>query len=127
MKIIDTRILSVNRGKYKDLSIRFHLKREDYTMDLYELLCDMAIDGTTGTLIFLPDLDSKDDKPKDTLFADFRMTVIREFGDEAYRKVKERFGVAHLKDIPGDREDIAQLLSEELFNLRKMAGFFEHI
>lgn len=125
MILPDIKILSVNRGKYKDLSIRFLLKREDYHLNTYELLCDQAIDGTCGTLVWLPDLDTKDEKPKDTLLSDFRTTVVREFGDEVYRKVKERFGVAHLKDIPGGREDVSAILSEELFNLRSQAGFYD--
>lgn len=115
--------MACNRGKYKDLSIRFTIKSGDYTMDEYERLHDMAEAGELVAVV-LQEHGEKSAPIKDRTLADFRMEVIRDFGHEAYRKVKARLNVEHLADLPepGRKE----LLLEELYQLRYEAGFYDN-
>lgn len=115
-----------NRGKYKDLSVRFLIKLDDYTMAQYEELCDQAIDGTCGALAWQPFGEKEEKKPESHL-AKFRREVVQDFGLEAYAAVKKRLGCEHLKDIPGTEAEVSGILEEELFNLRKQAGFYDQL
>ena len=149
MILDDVKLMVCNRGKYKDISIRFQVKSSDYTMDEYEKLCDQAIDGTCGVLVWQPfgekteeilknDNDNqtiqpqentKYTRPNTSKYSRFKLDVERDFGIEAYRKIKERLGIEHLKDLEStkDEAEIDALLKDELYNLRLQSGFYDQI
>jgi hypothetical protein len=138
MILKDVKIMAVNRGRYKEISIRFQVKPEDYTMEEYEQLHDQAIDGTCGVLVWQPfeekqEPETKDKyinmRPKFTDYAKFKLDVERDFGVEAYKKIKTNLGVAHLKDLElrHDIAEIGAILSDELYNLRLQSGFYDQI
>jgi hypothetical protein len=127
MIIKEAKIMIANRGKYKDLSIRFLVKPEDYSMEEYELLCDQAIDGVCGALVWQP-FGEKVAPPKSKALANFRMNMIREFGEPAYRELKKKLGIEHLRDLQATKTEaeIETLLADELHNMRVQAGFFDN-
>ena len=140
MIIKEAKLMSVTRGKYKDISIRFIVKPEDYTMEEYEKLCDQAIDGQVGALVWekfnpdgqvenLPIVEAVERRIEQTksIYSRFRADVMRDFGLAAYEKVKTRLGVEHLKDLEAKMEFpmIERLLGDELVELRKQAGFYD--
>ena len=148
MILHDVKLMVCNRGKYKDISIRFQCKSEDYSMEQYEELCDQAIDGTCGVLVWQPfgekiktilkqnddnqTTESKELSPHKTnssRYSRFKLDVERDFGVEAYRKLKERLKIDHLKDLEltHSTAEIDILLQEELCQLRQQAGFYDQI
>jgi len=136
MILQDVKIMAVNRGKYKEISIRFQVKPEDYKMEEYERLHDQAIEGACGVLVWQPfgaEPTTREKyinlKPKFTDYAKFKFDVERDFGLEAYQKIKKNLKIDHLKDLElkYDTAEIAAILSEELYNLRLQSGFYDQI
>ncbi len=134
----DAKLMAVNRGKYSEVSMRFQIKEEDYTIEEYLEIHDQAKFGVCGILVWQPfgekqEPETKDKyinmKPKFTDYAKFKLDVERDFGVEAYKKIKENLEVDHLKDLELKYEtaEIAAILSDELYNLRLQSGFYDQI
>jgi hypothetical protein len=132
MIIKEARLMAVNRGKYGDLSIRLLVKPEDYSLEDYLALHDQAREGQTGAVVwetFNTDGQPAEKKKKEaSVYARFRSEVMRDFGIEAYNKVKQRLGVEHLVELEKDGDNIAQvaaILDGELIELRREAGWYD--
>jgi hypothetical protein len=128
MIIKEAKIMVCNRGKYKDLSVRFLIKPEDYNSETYEQLMDWAIEGTVGALVFEPfDANGQPAPVKNDFYSNFRAEVMRDFGIEAYNGIKSKLSIGRLKDLemtqsPSEAESI---LLEALLELKMAAGFFD--
>lgn len=122
MVIPEAQFMACNRGKYKDLSIRLTIKAGDYSLAEYERWHDMAEVGAVCAVV----IEEHGEKvvEKDRTLANFRMDVIRDFGNEAYRKVKERLGVEHLRDLP--EEGRVEVLKQEMEQLRLEHGYYDN-
>lgn len=52
LKILETKVHSVNKNKYEELRVSFLIKKEDYTPEIEQEFFRLSRDGECGALVF---------------------------------------------------------------------------